>query len=225
MSRVLIVEDHPDDRAYLTEAIENHPELELAGWAGTCSAAIDELNRVHVDTVILDLVLPDGSGSTVLKHARSLGIPALVMTVLGDERSAAKVIAQGAAGYLLKDSDADSITESIMQVLNGAAPLNPRVARYLLDRLTSAPAVELEQVPALSACELRVLELIARGYSDKECAAELHRSVHTIATHIKHIFSKLSVHSRAQAISTAIAYGLIDTSSLLPEQAEGTSGH
>lgn len=214
MPRVFIVEDDPDDRAFLESAINDHPQLELAGWAQTCTEALGELDETRVDAVILDLVLADGSGLTVLERTRELGIPTLVMTVLSDAQSAAEVLASGAAGYLLKDSDARSITESVVQMLSGEAPLNPRIARYLLDLLPEPPANRQDEVPDLTKRELRVLELLARGYTDKQCAAELSRSVHTVATHIKNIYGKLMVHSRAQAISRAVAFRLLEPASL-----------
>lgn len=217
MPRVLIVEDDPDDRAFLEKAIEDSSEFELAASTETCDEAINALYAIRVDTVILDLVLPDGSGKTVLKHTRILDIPTLVMTVMGDERSAAEAIANGAAGYMLKESDARTIRDSISQMLCGEAPLNPRIARYLLDRVVVADA-EPEEAPDLTSAQRRVLELIAHGYTDKECAAALHRSTHTIATHIKNIYRKLGVHSRGQAVSRAVAGRLIDPARLRNEQ-------
>lgn len=215
MSRILIVEDDPDDRAFLISCVEAHSELRLVACVGTCAEGIERLGTESIDGVVLDLALPDGSGLQVLEHAREMGIPALIMTILGDEATAAEAIANGASGYLLKDSDVDTITDSIVQVLNGEAPLNPRVARYLLDRISAEEPERIpDDAPVLTPAELRVLELVARGYTYKECAEELHRSAHTITTHIKNIYEKLAVGSRAEAVSRAFAYKLLDAGDL-----------
>lgn len=215
MSRILIVEDDPDDRSFLVSCVEAHSDLRLAACVTTCAEGIECLGTGTIDGVVLDLALPDGSGLQVLEHARELGLPVLIMTILGDEATVAEAIANGASGYLLKDSDADTIAESIVRVLNGESPINPRVARYLLDRVCAEEPERIpDDAPVLTPAELRVLELVARGYTYKECAEELHRSAHTITTHIKNIYEKLAVGSRAEAVSRAFVYKLLDAGDL-----------
>jgi DNA-binding NarL/FixJ family response regulator len=220
MARVLVVEDDPDDQAFAGDAIERQPALELAGIAGSCAEARQALSAQRVDAAVLDVMLPDGSGLDLLEPARGLGLPALLMTGMGDEETVAEAITRGATGYLLKETDAGRLGDAIVRILDGEAPLNARVARYLLDRVparaSDTPAPSKGQGETLTPTENRVLELIAQGHTHIECAEVLQRSAHTVNTHIKNIYAKLAVGSRAEAVSQAVAQGLLDPGQLVP---------
>lgn len=213
MHRVLIIDNDQEDSAFMEELIASHPDLDRVATASTCVEALDLLDGRNIDIILVDVFMPDDPGVTVLTRACELGIPTLVITMTSDEQSAMSIMGSGVSGYLLKDSDAHLITDSIIRILGGEAPLNPLVARYLLN--TIPPSTDMRQESSnLTASELTVLELIAVGHSDKQCAATLGRSVNTISTHIKHIYAKLQVNSRAQAISRAIACGLVEPGDL-----------
>ncbi len=138
----------------------------------------------------------------------------IVISVFGDVRSVVRAIEEGADGYLLKDADAAHVAEAIETVLAGGAPLSPAVAGHILARMRRGP----EAVPtaaaepgaaALTAKEMQVLELLAKGRSFKEVAIAHRISQHTVGDHVKSIYRKLSVNSRGEAVFKAVQSGLI----------------
>jgi DNA-binding NarL/FixJ family response regulator len=127
----------------------------------------------------------------------------LVLTTYDSDDDIARALAAGAKGYLLKDASADELVQAIRQVMQGYAALEPRVAARVLARLHDHPDDEL------SAREIDVLQLMVRGDSNRAIAVTLHVSENTVKTHVSHIFAKLQVQSRAEAVSVALQRGLV----------------
>lgn len=221
MISVLIVED---DAAMLREfvaMVDSTAGISLLDAVDSLSAARAAL-AVHgaPDVLIIDLGLPDGDGTELIAElaASSPATSALVITVFGDEGHVIRAIEAGARGYLLKDATAEEFARAVRLVYEGGSPLSPMIAHHLLKRFapqqTRAPhrrtGADRTPMEKLTAREAEILRLIAGGKSTAETAIALHLSPHTVNTHVKHIYSKLAVNNRVQAVNRARATGQID---------------
>jgi len=212
---VVLVEDDAPTRERLGEAIAGDPRLELRGACASVRDGVAALAAHRPDVLLTDIGLPDGSGIDLIRRARTTGAgtQAVVITVFGDEETVVRAIEAGAAGYLLKDGTPSSIAESIVEVLAGGSPISAPVARLLLRRVAegAAPAAASGRTPraALSQREREVLNLVAKGFSFPEIARLLAVSPHTVTTHVRHIYAKLEVGSRGEAVFEAVQQGLI----------------
>jgi DNA-binding NarL/FixJ family response regulator len=224
--RVLVVEDDQAMREFFAASVSRCAGLQLVGAMGSVAEARAWLdNDDHmVDVLLTDLGLPDGSGLEVIRHATRLHprCEPLVISLFGDEDNVLASIEAGALGYIHKDSAPDDIAQTILEMKNGASPISPMIARKVLAKYTSSRSRPVEPVPEravpgrggaegplLSPREQEVLMLIARGFSYAEIARLQSVSVHTVQTHIKNLYSKLSVHSKNEAVFEASRLGLL----------------
>ena len=210
---VAIVEDDALVAAHIGRGIASHDGLSLSATAGTLAEARALLDQ-HIDLFILDLGLPDGSGIELIEEIRARGgaePKILVLSVLGDQETVLAAVLAGADGYLLKDLDALDIGQQAASALSGGAPLSPSIAGYVLRHLRGQqePLRPGEADPILSPREIELLQLLARGYSNKQAAEELSLSPHTIGDHVKSIYRKLRVSSRGEAVMRAFRRGLL----------------
>ena len=238
MWRVLVVEDDPEMREFFAGSVSRCAELTLVGSVGTVADAKAWLDRNagSLDVLLTDLGLPDGSGLELIRHATRLN-PAcepLVISMFGDEDNVLASIEAGALGYIHKDSTPDDIAQTILAMRAGASPISPMVARRVLAKYRADQVFKVNQAvgpvqqaqaainkvaslnqprPAqsvvLSMREQDVLTLIARGFSYKEIAGLQSLSVHTVQTHIKKLYAKLSVNSKSEAVFEATRMGLL----------------
>jgi DNA-binding NarL/FixJ family response regulator len=217
---VLLVEDDPPTRARLASVIEQHPDLVLAGAAGTCRDGREALERLGPAVLLTDLGLPDGSGVDLIRFAREHQGPtqSMVITVFGDEPHVVAAIEAGALGYLLKDATSGTIGRAILEMLAGGSPMSPPVARYLLKRFAPPAASGADPPvaragtqlgPALSEREREVLGYIVKGFTYAEIARIAGLSAHTVATYVRRVYGKLEVHSRGEAVYEALSAGLV----------------
>ncbi|MEQ1864733.1 MAG: response regulator transcription factor [Micropepsaceae bacterium] len=212
-TRVVIVEDDPVLRDHLVDIVEHSTGLELHGAAGTLDAGYGLVND-GCDLLLVDLALPDGSGLSLIRHARAragFGLRIMVISVFGDVRNVVQAIEAGADGYLLKGGGMSETERAIKDVLAGGAPISPAVAGHILARVRSSAATAAAMATGpLTEKETEVLTDLARGFSYKEVAQRQRISHHTVADHVKAIYRKLSVNSRSQAVFEAMQNGLID---------------
>jgi DNA-binding NarL/FixJ family response regulator len=208
---VFVVEDHPVTRRQLVGAVVDDLRLDLAGSAGSLAEATRWWQQGgRAAAALVDLGLPDGNGIDFI-HLVAAGAAApaiLVITAFGDEKNVVSAIEAGATGYLLKERDPAHIADLIMTVLEGGSPVSPSIARHLLKRFREPMAGRT--AVALTEREEEVLRLVVKGFSYKEIADGLGLSVHTVTSHIQHIYRKLSVRSRGEAVFEAIQMGLVD---------------
>jgi DNA-binding NarL/FixJ family response regulator len=219
MDQVLLVEDDVPTREWLVSLLTATGEPQLAHACGTVREAMEWLRSGRpADVVLTDLGLPDGSGLDVIREAcRTPGREVLVLSIFGDENNVLSAIDAGAGGYLLKDGSIESIREHLRCLRSGGSPLSPRIARTLIRRTREAhaPNMAAEQTGAplaasaaphsgernfLSDRERDVLTGIGKGFSYVEVADALKITTNTVRTHIRHIYEKLSVNSRAEAL-------------------------
>lgn len=224
--RVLVVEDDSTMREFFSASVSRCAGLQLVGSVGSVAEARAWLadDSHMVDVLLTDLGLPDGSGLEVIRLATRLHprCEPLVISLFGDEDNVLASIEAGALGYIHKDSAPDDIAQTILEMKDGASPISPMIARKVLSKYTSSrrgaglvsepplPARQADaEVPLLSPREHEVLTLISRGFSYAEIARLQSVSVHTVQTHIKNLYSKLSVHSKNEAVFEASRLGLL----------------
>jgi DNA-binding NarL/FixJ family response regulator len=206
MIRVLVVDDHPVVRHGLMAILRWEKDIELVGDAADGLEAVRLILQERPDVVLLDLRLPQLSGIEVMRRVRPK-VPEtrfLVLTTYDTDEYIAPALAAGAQGYLLKDAEPDDLTRAIRALMRGGAALEPKVAARVLGHLS-----EDEPSEGLSERELEVLRLLPSGSSNKAIAVQLGLSENTVKTHLSHIFAKLGVQSRAEAVSAAVQRGLL----------------
>ena len=203
--RVLLADDHLVVRAGLRAMLDPVPDLEVVGEAGDGAEALSLAGSLRPDVVLMDLRMPGTDGVTATARLREQhpGVSVLVLTTYDTDADILRAIEAGATGYLLKDATRDELLGAIRSAAAGRSILASGVASRLLGRMRGpAPAT-------LSAREIEVLELVARGRTNKEIARRLHLSEATVKTHLLHVFSKLQVEDRTQAVTTALEAGVI----------------
>ncbi|HLI07019.1 MAG TPA: response regulator transcription factor [Ktedonobacteraceae bacterium] len=207
---VLIVDDHPIFREGLRRVIEQDPAFRVLGEAETGREAISLARRLRPDVVLMDLSLPDLDGISATASLRR-DLPeteVVVLTGILSPTSVTQALQAGASGYLFKDTQANEVRAAIQNVVQGRVHLSPRVSEMLANQMPLAghhePLTEREQ---------EVLQLLALGSSNKEIMQVLQITQATVKVHISHIFSKLGVQSRTQAVLRAMRLGLVTSSS------------
>jgi len=210
---VWLVEDNRMLRESLTSVINDQNDMRCPVSVRSVEDMLDSIDEGHApDIVLMDLGLPGLSGIDGIRRLRSL-IPAaraVVLTVHEERQSVFDAICAGASGYLLKPSTPDGVIEAIRQVRSGGAPINAYIAQKMLAMFARmAPPSDPEHDYHLTSRERQILELLVDGLSMRQIADRLHRSYHTIDNHLRNIYEKLHVHSRASAVAKAVKEGLI----------------
>jgi DNA-binding NarL/FixJ family response regulator len=214
---VALVDDDAAMRERVAQALASAEDVELVGAFADARSALAFLEQTAPDVMLVDLGLPDLPGLTVITYCaqRHPGTDVMVLTVFEDPAHVLQSIKAGASGYLLKDSLSDEIVRHIRQLRDGGAPMTPSIARQLLAHVRPAP--ETGEAPpsgflefTLTPTEKTVLNLIARGFKYAEIARLNGVSVHTVHSHIKNIYAKLSVNSRSEAVFEASRLGLLE---------------
>lgn len=210
MKSILIVEDIAETRGWLREAVEAaFPGNEIRE-ATNVREAVYSVKGHSFDIAIVDLGLPDGSGTDVIA-ALSVSRPettVVVATVMGDDASVIAALSQGAQGYLLKDSPFDVFVRQLTLIEQGLPALSPSIARRIVEHFRKT-AVSQEDGGDLTPRERDVLGLIGRGLRNADTAQALGLSESTVASHIKSIYAKLGISSRAEAALQAARLGLM----------------
>lgn len=210
-----IVEDDVVLGEHLAKMVSAVDDFDMVGLATSFAEGALLIDR-KPDLMLVDLALPDGSGLDLISRVREhhAACKVLVISIFGDVRNVVRAIECGADGYLLKGAEVEQAENAIRSVLAGGAPISPAVAGHILARLRtdargpSAPTDARGKV-SLSAKELEVLTVLARGLSFKEVAQAQGISHHTVADYVKSIYRKLAVNSRGEAVFKATKTGLI----------------
>jgi len=214
-TRILVVDDDDAFRETVCAAIMRDDTLVLAEQVSNAEGAREAIAHGEFDVALIDLGLPDGNGIDLIREiaATRPETDVMVVTVFGDEAHVLASIEAGATGYLLKRSLNDTLGATVRELRAGGSPISPVIARQLLHRFKKDSPVP-SQPPVvddggLSEREREVLLFIAKGFTVGEIANMLHLSAHTVATHVKHIYRKLAVHSRTEAVFEAGRMGLL----------------
>jgi DNA-binding NarL/FixJ family response regulator len=203
--RLLIVDDHPIVRAGFQGILAGQDHLEVIGEAATGAEAVERAHRLRPDVVLMDLRMPrmDGVQAIGKIKAQRPETHVLVLTTYDSDADILRAIEAGATGYLLKDAPRKELFRAIRAAARGEPVLAPSVTARLMNSVRS-PAGS-----SLSSREIEVLELVARGLSNKELARSLHLSEATVKSHLIHIFEKLGVADRTAAVTVALEKGIL----------------
>ncbi|MBI2708104.1 MAG: response regulator transcription factor [Actinobacteria bacterium] len=209
--RVALCDDHAIVRSGLRRILDEEPDLEVVGEAGTAAEALDLVATERPDVLVLDIGLPDTSGLNAVEGLRraSPATRVLMLTVHDDVAYLRRAFDAGASGYLLKEAADVELVQAVHEVAAGRSYVHPRLGAALLAPDAPGPR------PAgpggeLSGRELEVLRLIALGLTNPEIAKDLYVSVRTVETHRAHIQQKLDVRNRAELVRLARDWGLLD---------------
>jgi DNA-binding NarL/FixJ family response regulator len=200
--RILIVDDHPVVRTGLTNMLTTQAGLEVVGSASSGEEALEMLKEKDPDVILLDLRMPGMDGLTTLRALarRDAGPKAIVLTSFETDEDVYRAVQAGARGYLLKNSQQNEIVDAIRAVHAGRRHIPPRIAARLADRMTRAN---------LTARELEILEMLAKGLTNKQIGGALGISENTARNHVNSIIEKLEVADRTEAATAAIEQGII----------------
>ncbi|MEV5200525.1 response regulator transcription factor [Streptomyces sp. NPDC053720] len=213
--RVLVCDDQILIRTGLVTIIDAQPDLEVAGECGDGQAAIDLVERLRPDVVVMDVRMPVLDGIEATRQLAGAGVrhpvKVLVVTTFNLDEYVYEALRAGASGFLLKDAPPAQLLLGIRTVATGAALLDPEVTRQLVGRYAARirPAAGTPRDNPLTPRELEVLRLIADGLSNSEIAAALLLSQETIKTFVSRILAKLGLRDRVQAVVYAYRQGLV----------------
>ena len=205
---VLIVDDHSVVREGLRAFLQLQDGIEVAGEAGDGEEALEQALALRPDVILMDLVMPKLDGVAAMRELRAR-VPesrVIVLTSFLDDERLLPAIQAGAAGYLLKNSEPAELVRAIRAAHGGETIIDPTVASRLVQAIADGRRSAADQ--ALTGREREVLELIARGRSNKRIAFELGISEKTVKTHVGHVLAKLGVSDRTQAALLAVREGL-----------------
>ena len=198
-TKVFLVDDHTLFRAGIRSEIADR--LWIVGEAGDVASAVDGIVAGAPDVVLLDVHLPDGGGTAVLRGAREQGSAAsfLALSASDDPTDVIDTIRAGARGYVTKTVSADELVEAVWRVADGDAVFSPKLAGFVLDAFAAIPVAQVDsELGALTAREREVLQHVARGYTYREIAGRLYISIKTVETHVSAVLRKLQLDNRHQ---------------------------
>ena len=203
--RLLIADDHPVVRDGLSGMFSGDDGFEVIGEAANGAQAVTLACALEPDVILMDLRMPEMDGVAAIAELarRKVAARVLVLTTYDTDSDVVRAVEAGATGYLLKDSPRGDLLRAVRAAARGEAALSPSVATRLLGQVR-APAQE-----PLSQREFEVLEMVARGATNREAAAKLFISEATVKTHLLHIYAKLGVSDRAAAVAEGFQRGLL----------------
>ena len=217
---VAVCEDQPRILRTQVKILQDSADVEVCGTALSGEALLDLLETKRADVVLQDLGLPGMSGIEVTRQVKRRwpAVEVLIFTIFDEEEKVIEAVKAGASGYLLKGASAGKILEAIREVNAGGSIIQPSLARRLL-RHFHVPEREAEPSPVplaepalrpLTAREIDILRMIAKGLSNAEAAGVLGLSRATVRTHLEHIYDKLDVTNRVEAVTEGLRKGLIE---------------
>lgn len=222
--RVLLVDQDARMRNVVSQELNQDTRTNLVASASNLRDGKIIISRHEFDVLLLDFSLGDGTGYDLIKHMKMHRPSAevIVMSVMDDEQHAITAFELGATGYLVKNSWFGNFSQAVLQVANGGAFISPNLARRLVQKLAAVHHAEMHATPPhhgvaglhgdgmLSFREKEILALVASGHTSSEIAARINICCQTVTTHMKNIYRKLQVHTRAQAVMHAKNQGLLN---------------
>ncbi|MBI1877468.1 MAG: response regulator transcription factor [Chloroflexi bacterium] len=207
--RVLIVDDHAVVRLGIQMMISTEPTIKVVGEAKDGQDAIRQVKHLQPDIVLMDLVMPQGDGTEAIAEIKRdcPNIKIIVLTTFDDKTKINAAMIAGADGYLLKDADGEALLQAIQAVQQGEMPLHPRIAHHLIRGV--ANPIDANGIDHLTEREKEILQLVAKGLSNKIVAEGLNLSEGTVKIHVSNILAKLRVSSRIEAALWAMQKGLV----------------
>ena len=208
--RIVIADDHPVVRQGLATGLSQEEDMEVVGQAANGLEAVDQARKLQPDIILMDLQMPEMDGVEAIQKIKmeTSDIGIIILTTYDTDDYIFRGIEAGARGYLLKDSPPEEVLKAIHTVHTGDSLIQPRVASRLIDRFSQLSHASVPE-EILSSREVQVLQLIAKSAANKEIANELLIGESTVKTHIIHIFNKLGVKGRTEAVTEGAKRGII----------------
>ena len=211
--KILVADDHAVVREGTRQILEQEPDLKVVAEAADGEEAVRLAGSSKPDVAIIDIAMPRVDGIEATRQIKALypAISVLIFTAYDDDQFVFSLLEAGAAGYLLKSVRGHELIDAVRAVYAGESVLHPAIARKVLNRFVPAPGKLAGEKPAevLSKREIDVLRLATRGLSNQEIADELCLSLRTVQAHAGHIFNKLQVGSRTEAVVRALKEGWV----------------
>ena len=210
MSTLWIVEDHASFRRTLVRLLSTETDLQCPRDFDSCEKLLTALSgSTAPELILLDVGLPGMSGLDGIRLIKERAPKTLIviLTVFEDDDKVFQAICAGAAGYLLKTGSGADITQAVRDALAGGSPMNPRIARRVLEMFSKLAPKQNDY--GLSDREKEILQLMTTGLIKKEIADRLSLSVHTVDTYLRRIYEKLAVNTRTGAVAKALKEGLV----------------
>ena len=203
MIRVAIIDDHAIVRMGLKYSLSLEPDFEFAGEHSGGEGAGEFVARVRPDVVLLDVRMPVVNGIEALEDIRRKApdVKVLMLTTSDGDEDVFRSMNKGARGYMVKDESGEDLHVAIRTVASGNVFLPKRIKAIYDDR---------KKRPSLSEREIEIVRLVAKGFSNDELAERLHLSPDTIKAHLRHVYEKLGVESRVEAVTEAMRTGLVE---------------
>src|SRR5713101_2519304 len=210
-ARVLIADDQTLFRSGLARLLDEDPRVEVVGQAVDGADAVKAAATAKPDVILMDLKMPnlDGAEATRRIVAEHPEIKVLILSTFDAESYVLQALRAGASGYVLKDSQPDAIVSSILAVIHGERVMANAVANRVLDMLTGTTTPK-DFYDGLTAREVEILKLLATGLANKQIARRLAISEKTVRNHVSHMYEKLQIYDRSQAVLYAVRKGLVE---------------
>jgi len=214
--RVLLVDDQALVRAGFRMILDSEPGIEIVGEASDGLEAVEAVRRDRPDVVLMDIRMPELDGLEATRRILANGSleegpRVLMLTTFDLDEYVYEALRAGASGFLLKDTPPEQLVQGIQVVASGEALLSPQITRRVIEEFVRrpAPSAPAKGINELTARELEVLKLIAKGLSNAEIARELYVSETTVKTHVARVLMKLELRDRVQAVVLAYETGLV----------------
>ena len=203
--KILMADDHPMVRAGIRGMLETQDDFEVVAEAENGREAVDQVARLKPDVVLMDLRMPEMEGVEAIGKVKESypNVHILVLTTYDTDADIVRAVEAGATGYLLKDAPRDELFRAVRATAKGETVLAPPVAARLMSKVRDKGDT------ALTAREIDVLMLVARGASNQDVGEKLHVSTATVKSHLLQIYQKLGVSDRTAAVTIAIERGII----------------
>ncbi|MGH2739169.1 MAG: response regulator [Actinomycetota bacterium] len=208
MIRIFLVDDHPVVREGLSSILSDEPEFQVVGEAENGEQALREVAKAEPDVVVVDLRLPGMTGSDVCEHLRGSHpqVRSLILTSFPSQAAMVSAFSAGARGFAVKESDPRLIREAVRTVARGETFVDPRIAAKLVALATKN--VRAKGPHGLTRQEMRVLEFLPRGLTNRQIGGEMGVSEQTVKTHLRNAMAKLGARDRSEAASIVTREGL-----------------
>ena len=204
--RIALVEDQREIRENWQRLIESFPDFKCVCTCATAEEALRVVAESRPDVVLMDIYLPRMSGIECTARLKALlpRIQIVILTAVDDDELVFLALEAGADGYLLKRTKPADLRAALLDVFTGGAPMSSEIARRVVESFRRR-AKARDEASNLSPREEQVLELLSKGYSNKEIAEQLDLSIDTVRSHLKHIYEKMHVRSRTEAVARYVA--------------------
>jgi len=208
--RVMIVDDHNLVREGLKAVFEHGDDIEVVGEAGSGEQAIELVEDLEPDVILMDINMPGMNGIQATKaiKEKDQDVKIVILTMLDQEGYVYEAVKAGATGYMLKSTSSDELISAIRTVNEGKALLHPDATAQLLKEFVTLAENRAKDY-GLSNREMEVLQLLSEGFTNKEIAKALWISEQTVKTHVAHIFDKLGTSDRTETVARALRNGLV----------------